>query len=506
MKSAAGPQQVVAGVDLGSNSFHLVLARAEEDGRVHVLDKLRDPVRLAAGLDPELRIDAAAIRRGVAALERFGERLRTTPSSAVRAVATNTLRRAVNGGEVEEIFSEALGHPLEIISGPEEARLIYVGVSHMTPRSDGQQLVIDIGGGSTECILGVKFEPRYFQSLEMGCVSFSRAFFADGVITRKRFDEAETAARLELRRHQRKFRQKGWGSAFGASGTIRAVREVLSLHEWSEGGITLAGLKQLRRALIEGERVDNLELEGLKSERAAVFPGGVAILMEVFVTLGLERMEVSSGALREGAIYDLMGRLRHEDVRDRTIRQFEQRYQVDTRQANRVEGTALEAFDQVASDWSLDGSEARRFLGWAARLHEIGLSVSFERHHRHGAYLVANSDMPGFSRNDQALLSAVIASHRRRIRSGVLDELSPRKRGVAEKLTMLLRLAVRLHRTRDSEQAPEFRVEAGPDGLTVICDREWIEAQPMTRHDLETEVEHAASLGIPLRIEVSELD
>ena len=503
--SEAAASETLAAVDLGSNSFHMVVARLV-DGQPVMVDRIREQVQLRAGLDEKRMLTRDARDRALGCLERFGQRLRGMPSDHVRIVGTNTLRRARNAAEFLVEAEAALGHPIEILGGAEEARLIYLGVSHTTAEEEGSRLVVDIGGGSTECILGVKFEPRYFQSLEMGCVSYSRAFFPDGAITRKRFEEAETAARLELRRHQRKFRQKGWGSAFGASGTIRAVREVLRAHEWSESGITLAGLKQLRRALIEQEQVDRIELEGLKSERAAVFPGGVAILLEVFSALGLERMEVSSGALREGVIYDLMGRLRREDVRDRTIRQFEQRYQVDTRQANRVEGTALGALDQVASAWGLDGSEARRFLGWAARLHEIGLTVSFERHHRHGAYLVANSDMPGFSRNDQALLSSVIASHRRRIRRGVFDDLSPREQKVAEKLTLLLRLAVRFHRTRDSQQAPEFRVEAGPDGLTVICDREWIDRQPMTRRDLETEVEHAATLGIPLRIEVSDPD
>ena len=278
---------------------------------------------------------------------------------------------------------------------------------------------------------------------------------------------------------------------------------MLRSNDWSEGGITSSGLKRLRRELIHAKQVDQVDLSGLKSERAPVFAGGVAILISVFDSLGLEVMEASSGALREGALYDLLGRLRHEDVRDRTIRQFEERYRVDTRQANLVEGTALEAFDQVAAAWGLEESEARRFLAWAARLHEIGLTVSYEKHHRHGGYLVANSDMPGFSRNDQALLSSIIGSHRRRVRRGVFDRLSPRAEEIARKLILLLRLAVRFHRTRDWKHSPEFHVEADKRGLTVVCDGEWLGAQPMTRRDLEVEASLAEELGLRLRIEIA---
>jgi exopolyphosphatase/guanosine-5'-triphosphate,3'-diphosphate pyrophosphatase len=501
--SESSSPESLAAVDLGSNSFHMVVARLV-DSEPAMIDRIREQVQLRAGLDADRRLTRDARDRALACLDRFGQRLRGMPGAHVRVVGTNTLRRAKNAAEFLEEAEAALGHPIEILSGAEEARLIYLGVSHTSAAEEGSRLVVDIGGGSTECILGVKFEPRYFQSLEMGCVSFTQAFFPDGSITRKRFDEAETAARLELRRHQRKFRQKGWGSAFGASGTIRAVRDVLRANEWSEAGITPDGLKRLRRELLDAGHVDRIELDGLKGERAPVFAGGVAILTSVFSSLKLERMEVSSGALREGVLYDLMGRLRHEDVRDRTIRQFEERYRVDTRQANLVEGTALEAFDQAAAAWGLEGTEARRFLGWAARLHEIGLTVSYEKHHRHGAYLVANSDMPGFSRNDQALLSSIIASHRRRIRRGVFDGLSDRADAVARRLTLLLRLAVRFHRTRDWRHAPEFHVEASKDGLAVVCDGEWLAAHPMTRRDLEVEAEHAADLGVELRIEVSD--
>jgi len=499
--SAAGRQQVVAGVDLGSNSFHLVLARAEEDGRVHVLDKLRDPVRLAAGLDPELRIAEPAIRRGVAALERFGERLRDMPSSAVRAVATNTLRRAVNGGEVEETFCEALGHPLEIISGPEEARLIYVGVSHTTPSAEGRQLVIDIGGGSTECILGSGFEALALDSLYMGCVGYTHEYFGDGQLDRNAFNEAKLAAGLELSSIAAPYREIGWDRAIGTSGTVLAVSEVLRSAGWTDGTVTVDGLAMLEEAIISRKRCEELELPGLEPDRAPVFPGGVAILSAAFRFLGIDDMVTSPGALREGLVHELLGRVTEGDPRDRTIETFATRYKVDRRQARRVEETVLGLFEQANESWTYDADEAWQLLRWAARVHEIGLSIAYSGHHKHGAYILEHADMPGFSIDEQTLLATLVAGHRRKFTRDALAELPSGRRKLALRLTALLRIAVRLHHSRSDEPLPELRLEARKSRFKLIFPKGWLRDRALTRADLDEEILALARAEVELEVD-----
>jgi exopolyphosphatase/guanosine-5'-triphosphate,3'-diphosphate pyrophosphatase len=499
--STTGRQQVVAGVDLGSNSFHLVLARAEEDGRIHVLDKLRDPVRLAAGLDSKQVIGDAAIRRGVKALGRFGEMLRGMPTTEVRAVATNTLRRARNGAAVEEIFSAALGHPLEIISGPEEARLIYVGVSHVTPQGDGRQLVIDIGGGSTECILGAGYEALALDSLFMGCVGYTREFFGDGHLTRDAFNDAKLAAGLELSSIAATYRELGWDRAIGTSGTILAVSEVLREAGWTDGAVTVDGLAMLEEAIIARKRADDLSLPGLEAERAPVFPGGVAILSAAFHFLGIESMGTSPGALREGLVYELLGRVTEGDPRDRTIETFAARYKVDRRQARRVEETVLGLFEQANESWQYDAEEAWRLLRWAARAHEIGLSIAYSGYHKHGAYILEHADMPGFSIDEQSLLAALVAAHRRKFTRDMFLHLPSGRRKLALRLAALLRLSVRLHHSRSEEALPELQLEARKSRLRLTFPKGWLRDRPLTRADLEEEIVAMARAEVGLEVD-----
>jgi exopolyphosphatase/guanosine-5'-triphosphate,3'-diphosphate pyrophosphatase len=499
--STAGRQQVVAGVDLGSNSFHLVLARSEEDGRIHVLDKLRDPVRLAAGLDSEDCIGEAAIRRGMKALERFGERLRTMPSSSVRAVATNTLRRARNGGAVEEMFSEALGHPLEIISGPEEARLIYQGVTHVTPQADGRQLVIDIGGGSTECIVGSGFEALALDSLYMGCVGYTRRHFGNGHLTRDAFNDAKLAAGLELSSIAAHYLEIGWDRVIGTSGTILAVSEVLRSAGWTDGTVTSEGLALLEEAIISRKRADDLELPGLEADRAPVFPGGVAILSAVFHFLGIESLVTSPGALREGLVYELLGRVTEGDPRDRTIETFATRYKVDRRHARRVEETVLAFFEQANESWGYEAEEAWRLLRWAARVHEIGLSIAYSGYHKHGAYILEHADMPGFSIDEQTLLATLVGGHRRKLSRDAVLDLPSGRRKLALRLIALLRLAIRLHHSRSDEALPELRLEARKSRFKLTFPKRWLRDRPLTRADLEEEIEALSRAEFVLEVE-----
>ena len=492
----------VAAVDLGSNSFHMIVAR-EADGQLHMLDRLKEMVQLGAGLDDRNRLSKEARKRALDCLERFGERLRGMPPGSVRAVGTNTLRMARDSGDFLHRAEEALGHPIEIIAGREEARLIYLGVSHTVPPTPGRRLVMDIGGGSTEFIIGRDFETLQRESLHMGCVSMSRLCFPDGVITERAFEGAELAARLQLRAIEASYKELGWESAIGASGTILAVDEALRLTGISEEGITLEGLERLKAFMVEvGDPAGLVEPTGVNPLRAPVFAGGVAVLSAAFKALEIKRMQVSQGALREGAVYDLLGRIHHEDVRERTIARLTERYNVGTDQARRVERTAAFCLDQVADAWGLDDPQSAHLLGWAARLHEMGLAIAHTRYHRHGAYLIENSDLRGFSRTEQKALGVLIEGHRRKLPFAKLEHCAPEQRTRILRLCILLRLAVRLHRSRQQEPLPPFSLSANPEKNTLRLKfpQEWLAQQPLTVADLKQEAEYLKANKIKLKI------
>ncbi len=489
---------LIAAADLGSNSFHMIIARTA-DSHLQIIERMREPVRLAAGLEERGRLSKAAQKRALECLERFGQRLRAMPQGSVRVVGTNTLRRARSAEEFLAAAERALGHPIEVISGQEEARLIYLGVSHSLAPSTKRRLVVDIGGGSTELIIGESFEPLHMESLYMGCVSMSEQYFPKGAITRASLGRAELAARVELEAVENRFREFGWRSAIGASGTILAVAEVVRAARWSEGDITRAALQKLRKALLAAGHVKKLALPGLSPERAPVFPGGVAILVAVFDALGLRHMGTSDGALREGLLYDLVGRIRHEDVRERTVRALSSRYQVDTRQADRVERTALTCLAQTANEWRLTSEEDADMLRWAARLHEIGLAIAHSQYHKHGAYIVANSDLAGFSWREQRLLAALIRGHRRKFPLDEFQELPPSLVTKAERLCILLRLAVQLHHSRSDITLPEFKLTASDKGLKLKFPKGWLAEHPLTRTDLEQEAQYLAAVKFELQ-------
>jgi len=491
--------ETVAAVDLGSNSFHMIIAR-HIAGEPHVIDRMREMVQLAAGLDRHHHLDQAAQQRALACLERFGQRLRSLPPGSVRVLGTSALRQARAAGDFISAAQQALGHPIEIISGREEARLIYLGVAHSLPADTGRRLVIDIGGGSTECIIGERFEAQHMESLRIGCVISSRRYFPNGALSRSNMQQAQTKARLLLLGVEGHFCDIGWQNCAGSSGTIKAVEAVLLANGWSEAGITLNGLYALRDALIQAGEVKRLALPGLRPERAPVLPGGLAILIAVFEGLKIERMQVSEGAMREGALYDLLGRIQHEDVRDRTIAWLSERYHVDTAHAARVAQTALECLDQVATIWKLTGDEHRHMLSWAARLHEIGLAVAHSGYHKHGAYLAEHSDVPGFSNQEQHVLAAMIRSHRRTFTRTAFHELAGTWRESAWRLSILLRLAVLLHRSRSQEALPKINLEAGERLLRIRFPAGFLESHPLTLADLRQEAEDLRSSRIKLRV------
>ncbi len=477
----------VAAVDLGSNSFHMVVARLQGN-ELSPIDKLREMVRLAAGLDKAHVLSAEAQHRALACLERFGQRLSGMPQGSVRAVGTNTLRSAHNARAFIAVAEEALGHPIEIISGREEARLIYLGVAQSTPDNSGQRLIVDIGGGSTECIIGRDFQTRHLESQYMGCVSMSQRFFADGEITRKRWEDAVLACAQEIEPIAARYRSIGWETVLGASGTIKAIQCVAQEAGWIKTGITPVALNTLAAALIEAGHVNKLKLSGLGNDRAAVFPGGVAVLYATFKALNIESMEVSEGALREGLLYDLTGRIRHEDVRHRSATSLAERYHVDVAQAERIRQTAWACLAQVATDWGLEDEEAKRFLGWAAQLHEVGLGIAHNHYHKHGAYIIENSDMPGFSRLEQQYIAALVRVHRRKFATGIFNALSTNWRESLTKLAVLLRLSLVLHRSRVETPLPKFTLKVRDTHSLALCFPEnWLDTHPLTRADLEQE-------------------
>lgn len=489
----------MAAVDLGSNSFHMVVARYTH-GQLVIVDRLREMVRLAGGLDEQDRLNKEVSARALECLERFGQRLRDMRAGSVRVVGTNTLRRAHRKQGFLTRAREALGHPIEIISGIEEARLIYLGVSNTIANEPGRRLVIDIGGGSTEVIIGEGFTPLLLESLHMGCVGLSMEYFSGGKVSAKRFERARVAARLELEPVQAAFRAKGWQHAVGSSGTIRIILELIRHFEPTATTITAAGLERLIREVTKVGQVSSIGLPEITSERAPVFPGGLAILAELFATLGIDQMRIADGALREGLLYDMIGRFRNEDARERTVRAMQQRYHVDTEQATRVEATALAFYKQVCEAWELDESLAELAISWAARLHEIGLDVAHSQYQKHGAYLLLHADMPGFAREEQQLLSFLVGSHRRKLALMVVEELIPPWDRKAPFLALPLRLAVLAHRGRGRTPLPAVKLMAKGRSLTLQFPKRWLKEHPLTVADLLQEVEYWRGAGFRLRV------
>jgi exopolyphosphatase/guanosine-5'-triphosphate,3'-diphosphate pyrophosphatase len=491
--------EILGAVDLGSNSFHMVVARYSY-GQLVVMDRLRETVRLAAGLDRRNRLDQTSQRRALECLARFGQRLRNMHAGRVRVVGTNTLRKARATERFRQQAARVLGHPVEVISGIEEARLIYLGVSRSLAKVRGTQMVIDIGGGSTEIIQGRGKQPLAMESLYMGCVSLTAEAFADGKLNRRNFRAARQAARLELAPVRAKFLQRSPARVAGASGTIRATHDVLTSLGRSRKGITAEDLEHLIDRMIAIGHMRDLRLPGLPADRAAVFPGGVAILVEALSCLDVDRMVVAEGALREGILHDMVGRLTDEDARVSTVRAMQARFRVDTSQAGRVAATALDLLRQVADGWDLRRDGDRNLLAWGAALHEIGLDIAHAHHHYHAGYLLENADMPGFARDEQRVLAGIVRGHRRKFGREGFATLPAEWRPRALRLTVLLRLAVLFNRSRLSGPLPPVRLTAGGRSLRVSLPRRWLQSNPLTEADLEQERRYLAGADLVMRV------
>ena len=497
MSDATGPEQFAA-IDLGSNSFHLVVARREQHA-LTVIDRERDMVRLAGGLDEKSLLTEEASERALACLSRFGQRLRGLKPDNVRVVGTNALRKAKNSRQFIARAEQALGFSIEIISGVEEARLVYLGAAQTLQGDRGRRMVVDIGGGSTEIIVGDKSEPIFLESYYMGCVSASEQFFGDGKYDHRLMRYAILHAQLEMEPAISTLKRLQAEDIIGTSGTARAINNVLSTNNWSETGITREGLEKLVGKIIKAGKLSKLKINGLSEERRPVFAGGVAVMTAIFNALGLEFMRVSEGSLREGVLHELVGREMSEDRRAVTVLEVMKRHHIDLEQGQRVRNTTLEMFRQIKHQGLL--KREQRLLGWAAQLHEIGLMIAHSQYHQHGGYVLQNMDLPGFSRQEQGALSIMVRLHRRKYVPDLIEDSVYVRSEALDIMTRLLRLGVLLNRGRLPIEMPplHLRLES-PREMVLEIAADWLEDHPLTAADLEQEVELLKAVDLDLKI------
>lgn len=484
----------IAAIDLGSNSFHMIIAKWDNDQLV-VVDRLRDPVRMGWGLGSDGSLSEDARIRALNCLEKFGERLREYPSRSVRIVGTKTLRSINDSSSFLADAQQRLGHPVEIISGDEEARLIYLGVAHCIAPDAGKRLVMDIGGGSTEIIVGEGMSPLIKESLNMGCVAITKRFFLDGKVNEKNTSKALIACMQELAPVAEEFIQQGWSQVLGASGTIKAVAKVCTASGWSNGVIRLMDLEKIVQLYCQHGNTD-LKIPGLSEDRQQVFIGGVIVLISLFESLQLTEVMAADWALREGLLFDLKGRLEDHDIRQGSVDALASRFHVNMEKAKAVAATALNLLDQVADDWHLNHNEASKLLAWAARLYSVGLDIAHNDYHKHSAYVVQHVDLAGCSRVEQTHLAALVLAHRKRF---PLKHFPPGNDDLIH-LAMLLRIAVIFHRGKKIDGLPKIELSAARKKIKLKISTSWLEQHPLTYADLETEMRHLDDIGYDLEL------
>ena len=488
----------VAAVDLGSNSFHMIVCNIT-DGKLQTIDRLKEMVRLASGLGENNYLDEPTQQRALACLERFGQRINKFPANSVRIVGTNTLRTAKNAHQFLHLAEKALGHPIHIIAGIEEARLIYQGVAHSLASNAKQRFVMDIGGGSTEYIIGADDQPQKKESLHMGCVSVSNRFFKDGHLSPVAFAQATLFAEQKLEPIQKKFRSRHWDEAIGASGSLRSIDKVLKASKWSNNGITRKGLERLVKHINQCAHINDLDLPDLDEERLPVFVGGVAIIYATFKNLGIEQMSVSDGALREGLVYDLLGRIYNHDIRSETDNTLAKHYHTDKPHADSIQHTLRDMLQQVSDHTAFQEADVvSQFLNWAVQLHEIGHGIAHNQYHKHSAYIIEHADLAGFSQQDQILLSMIVRYHRRKFSLSRFEKLPAPWADNAPYLTIILRLAVLLHRNRNDVELPDFAICIKKRKIKLTFPDDWLNQLPLTMTDLTQEASYLKSAGFKL--------
>lgn len=489
---------VLASVDLGSNSFRLQICQ-NQNGQPQVIENIKHMVRFAAGLDEHKNLDLASQERALACLAQFGERLRGFPSEQVRVVATNTFRVAKNIASFLPKAEAALGYPIEVIAGREEARLIYTGVVHTFPSHGRKMLVIDIGGGSTEFITGHDLTPTLMESLPMGCVTYSLRFF-QGKIDHKNFQLAVNAARADIQRISKAYKRESWDISIGTSGTAKAIFQVIEANQLGNS-ITLLAMQKLAERIIAAGSTKKANLAGLKSERTEVFAGGLAVMMAAFEELEISEMIFTEAALRDGVFYDLIGRQLNEDMRDQTVEQFRERYHASPNQADRVAQTAIRFLNSLAQTVLVQELNYwTDYVRWAAQLHEIGIDIAHTAYHKHTAYILAQADMPGFSRQDQTLLSLLTLGQRGDLRKmqEMLDD-----RVMLWNSVLSLRLSVLFCRARLPVELPQTTVlhRLNDGGYRLRISKNWLEHNPLTSAALHFESEQWNKIGKTFQIE-----
>lgn len=477
---------LLATVDLGSNSFRLQIC-AVENGQLRIIDSLKEMVRFAAGLDSNKHISEEAQERALACLSRFGQRLNGFDREQVRVVATNTFRVAKNIQAFLPQAETALGFPIEIIAGREEARLIYLGVKHTQPPTSDNMLVVDIGGGSTEFVIGNDLQPNITESLPLGCVSYSMRFFPNGKVDSERFEQAVASARIEIQRISPDLKQHGWDFAIGSSGSARSIRDVIEAYQLSKQHIDLSAMRILAKKVIQAGSVKKAKLLGLKSDRVEVFIGGLAVMTAVFEELQLTAMSVTDAALRDGVFFDLVGRELNQDLRDETVQLFQQRYRIDMTQAQRVNQVAQQCFAGLSQKLPQNQLESwKKYLAWAAQLHELGMSIAHSGYHKHSAYILDNADMFGFSRQEQHLLSVLTLTHRGDTKK-LLDVITDANWWPA---VLSLRLAALFCRGRQDIHFPEntsLHYDFVDKVCTLCLSKNWLQDNPLIAGSLEQE-------------------
>jgi len=488
---------LLAAIDLGSNSFHLIVARLQHD-ELRPVETLGEKVQLAAGLI-DGKLTREAMERGLDCLARFGQLLERLEPARIRVVGTNALRQAKNRRKFTDAAEQILGVPVDVVYGREEARLVYLGVAHTLADDELSRLVIDIGGGSTEFIIGKRFEPVRLESLQMGCVSYAQRFFPDGSISKKYFKAAYEQAMLEISHIRKKYHSGHWVEAVGSSGTLQAIETLIRMAGWREEGIDRPSLEKLRKRLLKFDNSSEIDLDGLNSQRRNVITAGVAIASAVFDGLKVETMRTSKGALREGVIYDLVGRLGHEDVRERSINAMVARYGADEANARVVADRVTWLAQAAASAWGLTDNDVE-LLKWAGFCHEIGAAISQKHFNRHSAYLLLYSDLPGFSQGEQELMSTLVRGHRGKVRAELFADIPEDLREKTSRMVALLRLAVIFKYVEELEELPEFTLAVSPEKLRLSIPEDWSDSHPLTIWELEQARSALAKLGVSLTL------
>ncbi len=487
----------LAAIDLGSNSFHLIIAKIEHN-EFRPIERIGEKIQLARGLENGCLNDES-IERGLACLKGFKQVIDAVKPDIVRIVGTNTLRAAKNAKTFNKKAQQILGQSIEIIAGREEARLVYLGVAHTLSDDDQSRLVIDIGGGSTEFVIGQRFETKQLESLHMGCVSYSTRFFNDGKITEKRFNSAHQSAMRELLNIRSAFTPKYWNGCIGSSGTFKAINAIIEENRWGSDEISIDHLRKLKSLLLSYTHIDEIDIAGLKENRRSVIVAGLAIALAAFDTLKIKTMRFSSGALREGVIYDTIGRLAHEDVRERTVSALVSRYSLNVEKTHRITERCQHLFTYVDKAWGLSKVDLQHII-WGIELHEIGLAIAHTQFHRHGHYMLANGDLPGFSRIDQDIVALLVRSHRRKVPLTLIKETSIHDPEHILKLVVILRLAILFKYVEQIEDLPVIKAKNKDQTLCIFINKSWQQQNPLIAAELAEEQHYFSNVGFILEL------